>query len=310
MSKIGPIIKEFRTNKGIETRQVYEGIMSRANYFRFEKGTIDTSAENLMEMLRRLNIMIGEFANVYVGMDESVSAKTTAKIVQLMNNGTIHQRATPFIEAARLAEHSYAQTHYFGDHNTALIASVFADYYAHDKRIVNSQPQLAQLTGFLKEAETWYGYEVTLLFNILPVLTVKQLTILLPTYLKRVNKLVQFEAGNTIPTRGDMLQQAFEPVINEQNIEVYRRLLADFNKEELQERYMYPRLMRTIFNAFLNYTDSHDPTTLKCVDTLLDMLKTLDMPIYREQTALEIQRLRAWLAPETLSHVQKKSAKV
>ncbi|ERL64347.1 hypothetical protein [Schleiferilactobacillus shenzhenensis] len=297
MSVIGPIIKQFRTSKSIAAKTVYQGIMSRANYFRFENGEIDTSATNLMEMLRRLNIMITEFANAYSSTDSAAATRTAQQIGQLMAAGAVTEDPAKFSAAAVLAEKSFAQTGYFGDRTTSLIASAFADYYHHGGQIAPRQPDLTIIRDFLYTTKTWYGYEVTLLFNILPLLDMDNLFPLLKRYLHRAAPLVQIEAGSTVPTTGDMLQQAFDPIIRQQDWPAYQELLRMFNAVPLQERFMYPRLMRQVYNTFANFHHDNDEDTLAGIPVIINLLKTLQMPTYLAQTEQQVAALRQWLVP-------------
>lgn len=60
--KIGEIIKNIRTNKGISAKVVYEGIMDKANFWRFENGYIESSFSNVLQIMERLNVFFDEFA--------------------------------------------------------------------------------------------------------------------------------------------------------------------------------------------------------------------------------------------------------
>ncbi|MFD1433193.1 Rgg/GadR/MutR family transcriptional regulator [Lacticaseibacillus yichunensis] len=295
MKQIGPAIKRIRENKGLTQVKIYDGVMSRTNYARFEDGQIDSSATNLMEMLKRLNLLMTEFANLYDG-DTDTAIAVQQQALKLVNQGMTEQRPEPFLKAAALMATQYEDSHYIADHHTQLTLQIYADYMANDGHVVDAAPLLQQLLTYLEKNETWYSYEVSLLNNLMPMMTPNQLLVYLRIYMQRVSKLTQVDPG--VASVGEVLVQAFEVAINNRDFEIYQSLLALFDAQHLQERLLFPHLFRQAFDAFAAYTQDQDAAALQGkIDPLLLLVSTLQIPVNGAQLRQDIARLQAWLAP-------------
>ncbi|WP_204122881.1 helix-turn-helix domain-containing protein [Lacticaseibacillus mingshuiensis] len=298
MGYIGPTIRDIRTNKGLSAKYMYNDIMSRVNYSRFESGKIDTSAENLMEMLKRINLMMFEFANLS-GRDTAAAVAETDRMTQLVAEGHATKNPENFREASRIVYKSWQEEGYVADHDMYLAMKVYADFYAHHGQVIDAMPELRDLLNYLDKTETWYSYEQMMLYNLLPIFSVDELLILLPLYLQRINKVSQMDAN--MATIGEIFVQAFQVGINHRDYGVFKKLLGMFNETHIQERYMAPHFYRRLYNDYANYYDKKDNACLSEVESMLATVRKLDFPSYYPQLANTALSLHVWLADDAPS---------
>lgn len=62
---LGPTIERIREDKKIKIKELCDGIITRAAYHRFARGQSDTSAQNFMLFLERLNVSPDEFVLIH-----------------------------------------------------------------------------------------------------------------------------------------------------------------------------------------------------------------------------------------------------
>lgn len=71
--KTGELVKQIRTEKGIKAKSVYDGLLSRSMYYKYESGLVETTADTFLYILNRLNIEAAEFSRVFSVLDKSNS---------------------------------------------------------------------------------------------------------------------------------------------------------------------------------------------------------------------------------------------
>lgn len=169
--KTGQIIKVLRTNKGIKAKDVYDKVLSRSMYYKYESGLVETTADTFVKILGRLNVNVSEFSHYF---------NLTADEYSWAN------------KMARKAREAYDKN----DHTTlsATLAEVTAQYrddpslkLAHQRAF--AQASLLKLTTnttqnttrfreqlqipirYLKRVEHWGVYEYQLLEQFVPLFT-------------------------------------------------------------------------------------------------------------------------------------------
>ncbi|MFD1441744.1 helix-turn-helix domain-containing protein [Lacticaseibacillus hegangensis] len=295
---IGQIIKQIRQKRGYTAKAMYDHLMSRANYARLEDGEIDTSAENLYELTKRLNISMPEWNQVYnENLGRDTGGKTTVRVNQLLNEGWVNQDPKPLREAAQLCYQLFAKYHYPNERLSGLTADALATYLENGQDKSKANDFLVQIIAYLDRIDTWYSNDVGLMFNVLQILDVEMLMKLVTRYLYMVKNNRWLAQGSAyLPSEPEVIQQCFWTTIQSQDFNTFKRLLDYFNAIPMSERYIYPTLMRQMYRAFAQYAQDHDQKRLdQTIQPVGQVLSESEMPSNHHEFVTQVAALRQWL---------------
>lgn len=298
-TSIGQTIKLIRQKRGYTAKAMYDHLMSRANYARLEDGEIDTSAENLYELCKRLNISMPEWNQIYnESLGRDAGGKTTLRVNQLLNEGWVKQDPKPLREAAQLCYQLYDKYHYPNERLSGQTADALATYLDNGKDNTKPNPALAAIIDYLDKMDTWYSNDVGLFCNVVQILSVDTLMPMVTRYLYMVKNNALLAQGSTyLPSEPEVIQQCFWPVINSRDAHVFKQLLAYFNAVPMSERYLYSTLMRRIYNAFAQFAQDGDrPRLDKILQAVAGVIQEDDMPSDYHELMTQVAALEQWLA--------------
>lgn len=295
---IGATIKTLRTKRGYTAKAMYTDLMSRANYARFEKGEIDTTAANLYELIKRLKISIEEWTRLYdQSLGRDLGGQKTLQVNQLLNTGWTTKQPEPLRQAAAICRELYTTYHYPNEHFSGLTADALATYLENEADNTRPNPALTEIITYLNRIETWYAKDVGLLYNVLQILPMTTLLEQVTRYLFMVKNNAWLGQGNTfLPSQPELLQQCFQPVIKQQDLATFQQLLALFNHITMSERMIFPALMRQIYQAFDHYLNVHDRQALDhTIDAVFTVIQKSDTPFNYQEVHEQVQLLQDWL---------------
>ncbi|WP_125707310.1 helix-turn-helix domain-containing protein [Lacticaseibacillus porcinae] len=301
INSIGASVKTLRTKRGYTAKAMYTGLMSRANYARFEKGEIDTTAANLYELTKRLNISIDEWTRLYdQNRGRDVGGEKTMQVNQLLNTGWTTKQPEPLHQAAAICRDLYATYHYPNEHFSGLTAEALAIYLENHEDITQPNPALTEIITYLNGIETWYAKDVGLLYNVLQILPMQTLLQQVTRYLFMVKNNAWLGQGDTfLPSQPELVQQCFQPVIVQQDADTFHQLLTLFNGITMSERLIFPTLMRQIYQAFDRFTKDHDQLALDhTIDAVFTVIQPDVTPFNDQEVHQQVQLLRDWLVPK------------
>ncbi|MCX2455238.1 helix-turn-helix domain-containing protein [Lacticaseibacillus nasuensis] len=292
---IGPSIKAVRQKRGYSAKSMYTGLMSRSNYARFEEGAIDTSAANLYELTKRLNVSLPEWMMIYNQLNGRDVGKLTNQVNGLLNAGWTQQDPAQLCEAARICDELYARFQYPNEHLSALMASALATFLQNGQVIGAANAPRSELIAYLDAMDTWYANDVALLSNIMQILDLPTLLRLIVRYLLMVkNNPWLGQGSNSIPSQQEVLQQAFNTAISERDWAAYTKLLERFNAMPMSERYLFPTLMRQVYNAYAAYHQQPSAAALAPVHAVTAVITAADSPANLVELTRQVKALNAW----------------
>ncbi|WP_262315287.1 hypothetical protein [Lacticaseibacillus parakribbianus] len=293
--KIGPAVRQIRQKRGYPAKWMYTGLMSRSNYARFEDGGIDTASTNLYELTKRLNISLPEWAMLYNGLNGRDAGKLTAKVNGLLNAGWVAQDPAPLHQAAALCRELFAKYGYPNERLSGLVADALAIYLENGKDIAQPNAALAELVAYLDAMDTWFANDVALLHNILQILDIKTLLRMVTRYLYTVQNNTWLGQGSTsIPAQQELLQQSFATVIAAQDAAAFAQLLDQFNAMPMSERYVFPALMRQVYNAYAAYHRTGEAAALAPVAAVQTVVAAAATPDNADEVRRQVAALDAW----------------
>lgn len=298
-TSIGQVIKKVRQKRGITAKAMYDHLMSRANYARLENGEIDTSAENLYELTKRLNISMPEWNQIYTeNLGRDTGGKTTLRVNALLNEGWVKQDPKPLREAAQLCYQLFAKYHFPNERLSGLTADALANYLENDQDVARPNGALAQIIDYLDRMDTWYSNDVGLLCNVLQILDVETLMTMITRYLYMVKNNSWLAQGSAfLPSEPEVLQQGFATTIKSRDLTAFKQLLTYFNQITMSERFLYPTLMRRLYNAFAQSVQERAARPLNQeIETLAVVIAEADMPANHHEFVTQTAALKEWLA--------------
>jgi Rgg/GadR/MutR family transcriptional activator len=157
---LGSIFKGLRISKGMKPKEVYKGVMSRTNYWRFENGETETSFEAVFKVLRKINVDLTEFI---CAMPE-VRTFDYEKMIYDREKFFFNQDIEALEIMATEFENLFEQSHSVKFHHAYCVTLLLI------RRLNGNKPLMSQykpLHEYLFKCEYWTNYEVLLFSSIM-----------------------------------------------------------------------------------------------------------------------------------------------
>jgi Rgg/GadR/MutR family transcriptional activator len=176
---IGEIIKKIRLDKGISPYNVYNGIMTKSSYWRFENEGAQTSFESVYQFLRRLNISFDEFMNELPGINYLVFDELLQRQEKYFNSKNIEELTKLSNEFKNLYENTKSLRYkHFHATTEILICRIRKEKY--------KKKDVEPLQDYLMKCEMWTYYEIRLLVTIMFVFDYEVVPILFESAYSRI----------------------------------------------------------------------------------------------------------------------------
>ncbi|KRK71139.1 hypothetical protein [Lacticaseibacillus nasuensis] len=295
MNELGPAIKRLREWRGYAPKQLYDGVMSRTNYARFERGIIDTSSSHLIVFLRRLAPTLRNWRQLDAAMLPAGTEAPGAGVARLRRQqaGGSQYQALAAVLAA-----DYRHTRDPARQREQWLALAWAQRLNEPTA---ANPWRQRLLTDLFQQSRWFEADFQLadaLFPLLDAPTTWRLA-LRDLAARSDNSVAALSNIGAIPT-GDLFVSWFDRAIAERDWPVYQALLAAFNQQDFNEWVMLPRVMRHIYNAFAQAA-AGDRQTVAALPTMMQAVAALGEPALSAPAEATSAALTAWLLPATNS---------
>jgi Rgg/GadR/MutR family transcriptional activator len=156
--KTGELIRSIRTSKGIKAKTIYDGLLSRSMYYKYESGLVETTADTFLHILDRLNLDADEFIclfngqnNMHLHFQEYRQDLLTAFEQKNANEVRILERKV---------ERAYQNNQLLRFYNLKIIASGMKKFLTNSESYL---PERREIIHFLSRSQYWTSYEYTLL---------------------------------------------------------------------------------------------------------------------------------------------------
>lgn len=298
MEQSGHVIQAIRRARGMTAEQVYDGVTSRTNYARFEKGQIDTSTGNVYEFTRRLDVAFPEWDMMMADADGE-QAQLAKQFTDLSTEGLLHQSGAPFRQAAKLFAASYAKRRSPGLGHMVWVCNAQAVYYDHHADVMQPNYWRDRIVSYLDASESWFPGDVTILFDVLELMSPATALRLIRQYLTLLNQNPGLASAPPV-SPGQILYAGMISPVRMQNWAIFQELLNEFDQLPLDEGLTQPVVMRAVYNSYGAY-QSGDTAALDWLPDLLDLLQVLDLSVARVDCLEQIERLDAWFRPGQVS---------
>lgn len=185
MKNIGWVLKRVRDSKGLKTSYVYEGILSRSMFYKFEHGVSDISLSHFLAISDRLNIAFSElegWVDYHDGYKENLSI-----LMNLHYIGDI----VALSDHSKKLEDSFREKGLIYYKHLSVLSKLIISY-------VNSEPfnehDVNLIKDYLFNSEIWMYYELSLFTNSLFIFDLDIIDVL---FKKVYSSLKNIVSGNS-----------------------------------------------------------------------------------------------------------------
>lgn len=156
--KTGELIRNIRTSKGIKAKTIYDGLLSRSMYYKYESGLVETTADTFLHILDRLNVDSTEF----IALFEKQNNERTHYEEYRENLMTAFKQKN--LNEVRLLEkkieRDYQSNQLVRFYNLKLVALAMKKHFGHHESIL---PERREVVHYLSRSKYWSHYEYELL---------------------------------------------------------------------------------------------------------------------------------------------------
>lgn len=271
MIQCGPIIKIIREKHGFPAKDIYDGILSKANYYRFEKGESETNSTNLIEMLFRLGVDISEFGSLYrQKFTEDFGVKD---VYNSFLNAYNLKDFRSLKKYSLTMKKAYEESNFLDFLHNSMIFDIWADYFEHGE-LIETKKELETLLEYVKKAETWFDYDIQLYSAILPVLNWEDIKTTIPYVINR-SFLPRTINDREEVSQPSLVLAAIESVLKERNYEYFAYLLPILEQTRPTEKEVNAFYALKVFKLLRQFVDGTNDNGLTQAETHLDCLAYL-----------------------------------
>ncbi|KRL00602.1 helix-turn-helix domain-containing protein [Liquorilactobacillus capillatus] len=159
--KTGELVKNIRTAKGIKAKTVYDNLLSRSMYYKYESGLVETTADTFLHILDRLNVESSEFDLLFRQVMQQQSRfhynEYRNDLLQSFHDGNFTEVRT----LEKKLERGYEETQLLRFYNLKLVATAMKKKLGHNNESVLAERK--EITHYLLRSKHWGHYEYGLL---------------------------------------------------------------------------------------------------------------------------------------------------
>lgn len=269
MNNIGKIVKIIREEKNIKVESIRTDVMDRGNYWRFENGTISTSADKFLTILENLNIDINEFIELYSTEEMIIFKKMKSDLLKAAKFDDYQLCSKIGTLAKKKYECSKKIKYLHLSELAFLFASRIETNITHNIHAYTP----TEIQKYLGQCDTWNYYEIALFNNILFTFQLDDAVLLgnrLIKSLKKKQKTRDIYNEDVL-----ILINLISFCIEENANSLAEKLLKNLLALNISESSTYSRIMflwiKTIFNIKFHQENKQE------LDKIYDILKFLGM---------------------------------
>lgn len=178
MKNIGNEVRKIHMKKNIPAKEVYEGILSRSMYYRFENKGDAISYPLLFQIFQRLNIDYKTIEQLY---DEENYHYIIKKIYQIYFEDK--NKLDIYADFLRDKYHRSNKIKYL--HLSIICNNLYQKYY----RNTLNEDEVRIFKSYIFDAETWDEYEIYLIINGLFIFSLEEIDYLYHPVIKKIKEL-------------------------------------------------------------------------------------------------------------------------
>ncbi|KRM89920.1 helix-turn-helix domain-containing protein [Liquorilactobacillus cacaonum] len=279
--KTGELIKQIRNEKGIKAKTIYDGLLSRSMYYKYESGLVETTADTFLYILDRLNIEADEFLRIFSNVEQSY--KEYDEYRNSLNNAFKTASLTEIKVLEKKIISEYQENGLVRFYNLVLIAAAMRKKLG---RIVESVVvERKEIAHCLLRSEKWGHYEYGLFIDTLFMFDSNAIE----KIFEKHNWSNEYE-GEDIKLENLKVKALCEAILvfmksNKSNsVNYYFSLL---NKIEIKSNNVYALGNKKFFAGLKTINDGDYEQGLKIISEIFSLYQKLGLDdLYREHVAI------------------------
>lgn len=246
--EVGPIFRQIRLKKKIAAKEVYQDILNRNNFYRFEKGESSISVAKFIQLLGRLGVRLVEFGSLYFA---KVSQNYDAEYLQIFQDfPTIYAQrdVVQMRKMERIFAKAYKKNKMQRDYSLGLMCTIWGDDFEFSGKLspagIAAQEEIYQQ---LLNTETWYPFSYAMFGNVVPYLDAKQTQSLLQLSFDETVPQVDSYANDTV-SLGFTYVSILEQALKNYDIATFKTFVDQLNKCVLTETDIVLQIAQRVFS--------------------------------------------------------------
>ncbi|MFD1125976.1 helix-turn-helix domain-containing protein [Lentilactobacillus raoultii] len=290
--KVGLTVKRVRLDKGMRAKDVYDGIVSRSSYFRFENGQHNTNVQNLMAFLSRMQVGISEFVSLLFYHSDGYQ-----RVIADLNLGLEQAKLNCSLSSLRLEQRQaasrYHQTGSLIDYHNMLRLAMYIEYFERG-RLEKTACNLTTLNNYLFNIDHYYQYELNLFISICQLQPLEILDLLLPRAMRTAAKIINPTLAHQTPV--EVLNHAVTTAIHHQNYHYFKKFVRMTNRVKIPQTAVLAGVGCRIYRYFLSYCEQgHHLIEIKQARECLAFVKNIVSHELVEPLVNDERQLEDWL---------------
>lgn len=271
MESLGSKIKNIRKDRNIKAKDVYEGILSKSMYFKFENQDCHLAYDTLFKICLRLNIELSDLYDIYTVEGKYENYKDI--LTRVYSSCYKEINVTKLIQFAESLKERYEETGYEKYHHLYIVIHNMALQY---QRVPMAEDEVKIIKDYLFNVENWLEYELTLVITTPFFFSLDELDYLYSRVLKTIKRLSPHISSNSLIffiseivilcfTRDDYQRICF----------YIRTLLKDVKWDPTYS--LFTRITLKFYSLLYKYMQSPDVAHEKQLCFLFSFLKFIEM---------------------------------
>lgn len=184
MEYLGETLKEIRESIGLTQKQLSEGIMTQSNYSKVEKGVIEITFNNMIELLDRFGMSVDEFLYIHNGYENN-PATEIMRFDKMFSN----DRKTLHMNIRTLSNKTDKTTR-----EKEMLSLNRALLFILDNKYDEAAEEVEMIWNRLENHDNWHLHDLRLINSMLYIFPIDEAKSIVSMAKERLNKYKQLRS--------------------------------------------------------------------------------------------------------------------
>lgn len=275
--KTGTLIKQIRQAKKISTKTIYQDIMSKSMYYKFESGKNDTTSSNLLNMLNRLNMSLKEFQYLIQGNQLPAYQENFQRMYLAVYRQDIAdlQKMSDHMKLVQKENTQLKNKH------LQILIELYIEKMSDQK--LNSE-KVNLIKDYLLKCDSWYYYEWALFNNSIFIFDIATIDSLFEQTLTNLEK---YQVHNAFGNESVLfIANLLSFLIQKQEIGLANKYLKSLNAIKVPATSIFEIILVKFYNELLQGISRHNNPQKNITDLISIFLKLDLKPLYASHRQL------------------------
>lgn len=248
MREYGVTIRSIRLAKGMNQKELYEGIISKSYSIQFEKGLHDLSIDLFNEVLSRLSLTFDEYFFLFNGNRESDYANFKSIFGKAANNNDLPQLESLKSEIEKRSDNETNRLYLSLIEGKEAVIKHFLLTQEMDYHIV-PEHVTTHIMKYLMDKQSWTLFELSVFTNSIDYFSTEQRLMLWKNLDKMLVSYQEYDRGRD--TLRILLANFIDILLKEENLDLAERLLNALQEINFDLNSALFRIVEMFFRGIL-----------------------------------------------------------